>query len=161
MKRVLLGMLVLVAGVASCLTTDDGRQFKKEAFNYSEFAKGKFSEVVTVTNPRRTIYLAGVGSEDLNSTTNAKVLYPGDLYAQCKYAWDKINRTLEKQGAGLGDVVKATTYVTDTRGIGDNFKCRKEVFVGLPQPAGTLVGVTSLSIPGMLIEVDAIAEVGK
>jgi Endoribonuclease L-PSP len=58
---------------------------------------------------------------------------------------DKIKPTLEKQGAELGDVVKATTYVTDIRGIGDNFRCRSEAFAGLPQPAGTLVGVTSLS----------------
>ena len=166
MKRVLFGVLVLAAGVTSFSgstgrATDDDHEFKKEAFNYSAFAKGKFSEVVTVTNPRRTLYVAGVGSEDENATTNAKVLYPGDLYAQCKYAWDKINRTLEKQGAGLGDVVKATTYVTNVRAIGDNFKCRSEVFARLPQPAGTLVGVTSLAIPGMLIEVDVIAEVGK
>ena len=58
-------------------------------------------------------------------------------------------------------MLPATTYVTDTRGIFDNFKCRSEVFAGLPQPAGTLVGVTSLAIPGMMIEVDVIAEVGK
>ena len=166
MKRVLFVMLVLVTGLAPVCGTasraaDGAPEFKKEAFNYSEFAKGKFSEVVTVTNSRSTLYVAGVGSEDENATGPAKVLYPGDLYAQCKYAWDKIKRTLEKQGTGLGDVAKATTYVTDTRGIVDNFKCRSEVFAGLPQPAGTLVGVTSLAIPGMMIEVDVIAEVGK
>lgn len=135
--------------------------FKKEAFNYSEWAKGKFSEVVTVTNSRRTLYVAGVGSEDENATGNAKILYPGDLYAQCKYAWDKIKRILEKQGASLSDVAKVTTYVTDTRAIFEGFKCRGEVFAGLPQPAGTLVGVTSLAWPGMMIEVDVIAEVAK
>jgi 2-iminobutanoate/2-iminopropanoate deaminase len=124
-------------------------------------ARANFSEVVTVTNQRRTIYVAGVGSEDENATKTAKILYPGDLYGQCKYAWDKIKRTLEKQGAGLGDVVKATTYRTETRGINEHFKCRSEVFAGLSQPAGTLVGVASLAHPGMMIEVDVIAEVGK
>jgi hypothetical protein len=81
MKPVSFGMLVLVAGVASFSGTasraaDDGHEFKKEAFDYRAFAKGKFSEVVTVTNPRRTLYVAGVGSEDENATINVKVIYP-------------------------------------------------------------------------------------
>src|SRR5260370_32459448 len=99
MKRVVFVMFVLVSGLASVWGTasraaDDAPEFKKEAFNYSDFAKGKFSEVVSVTNSRRTLYVAGVGSEDGNATENAKILYPGDLYGQCKYAWDKIKRTL-------------------------------------------------------------------
>lgn len=156
-----LAAILMLNWCGPVLAADDPAEFKKEAFNYSEWAKGKFSEVVTVTNSRRTLYVAGVGSEDENATGNAKILHPGDLYAQCKYAWDKIKRILEKQGASLSDVAKVTTYVTDTRAIFDGFKCRGEVFAGLPQPAGTLVGVTSLAWPGMMIEVDVIAEVGK
>ena len=160
-KILFLSAVLSVLGASSLTAADSNTEFKKEAFNYSEWAKGKFSEVVVVSNSRRTLYVAGVGSEDENATGNAKILYPGDLYSQCKYAWDKIKRILEKQGASLSDVAKVTTYVTDTRAIFDGFKCRGEVFSGLPQPAGTLVGVTSLAWPGMMIEVDVIAEVGK
>ena len=38
-------------------------QFKKENFSYNEWTKGKFSEVVTVTNPGKFIFLAGIGPE--------------------------------------------------------------------------------------------------
>src|SRR5438445_12601405 len=127
------GIVILTATIMLGLSgpirsTDDPADYKKDAFNYSEWAKGKFSEVVTVTNSRRTLYVAGVGSEDENATGNAKILYPGDLYGQCKYAWDKIKRILEKQGASLSDVAEVTTYVTDTRAILDGFKCQGEVF---------------------------------
>ena len=34
--------------------------FEKKNFNYNEWTKGKFSEVVTVTNPGKFIFLAGM-----------------------------------------------------------------------------------------------------
>ena len=36
--------------------------FEKKNFNYSEWAKGRFSEAVTVTGPAKMIFLAGVGA---------------------------------------------------------------------------------------------------
>jgi len=157
-------LLLAMFVCSSCYAqSDEAGAYKKESFNYSEWAKGKFSEITSVTNARRILYLAGAGSEDEKATGAAKILYPGDMYAQCKYAWDKIRRTLEKQGAGLENIVSSTTYVTDMRSyISDGgFKCRAEVFGSVAQPAGTLVGVTSLAWPGMMIEVQVTAALPK
>ena len=155
-KTVALGLMASFAFFALAQAASDGG-FKKENFNYSEWAKGRFSEAVTVTNPRRFIYLAGVGSEDEAATEGGKILHLADPYAQCKYAWDKIKRTLEKQNASLTDIVKVTTYVTDMRSMPDVGKCRSEALSGLPLPAHTLVGVTSLAWPGLMVEVDVTA----
>ena len=38
--------------------------FEKRHYNYSEWAKARFSEVVTVSGPGTLIFLAGVGAED-------------------------------------------------------------------------------------------------
>ena len=38
--------------------------FEKKNYNYGEWTKGLFSEVVTVTHPGKMIFLAGVGAED-------------------------------------------------------------------------------------------------
>ena len=104
-----LGLVVCCAlSVAFAQAAPDGK-FKTEHFNYSEWAKGRFSEAVTVTNPQRFIYLAGVGAEDETATVGGKILHTDDVYAQCKYAWDKVKRTLEKQNASLADIVKITT----------------------------------------------------
>src|SRR3954462_6210279 len=112
---------------------------------------------VTVTSPRRFIYLAGVGAEDEAATVGGKIRHTDDVYAQCKYAWDKIKRTLEKQNATLSDIVKVTTYITDVRSMPDVGKCRSEALAGVPLPAHTLVAISALAWPGMMVEVDVTA----
>src|SRR3954469_4347123 len=82
--------------------------FEKKNFNYSEWTKGRFSEAVTVTGPGKIVFLAGVGAEDENGK-GGDILHKGDFTAQCKYAFDKIKRALEKDGATLGDIVKMVT----------------------------------------------------
>jgi 2-iminobutanoate/2-iminopropanoate deaminase len=74
--------------------------FEKKNYNYSDWTKGRFSEAVTVTGPGKMIFLAGVGSEDENGK-GGDILHKGDFTAQCKYAFDKIKRALEKNGAHL------------------------------------------------------------
>jgi enamine deaminase RidA (YjgF/YER057c/UK114 family) len=132
--------------------------FEKKNFNYSEWAKGRFSEAVTVTGPAKMIFLAGVGAEDENGK-GGDILYKGDFAAQCKYAYDKIKRALGKNGAGFGDVVKIVSYVTDMRYQADYGKCRSEAFGVNPPPAHTLLNITQLAWPGMMVEVDVTAMV--
>ena len=99
--------------------------FEKRNYNYSEWTKGRFSEAVTLIGPGKLIFLAGVGSEDENGK-GGDVLHKGDFTAQCKYAFDKIKRALEKNGAALGDIVKMVTYMTDVRYQPDFGKCRQD-----------------------------------
>lgn len=122
--------------------------------------RGHCSEVVTVSNPAKLIYLSGVNAADEDSKVEV-VRNPGDFAAQCRYVWGRIKGMLAKQGATLANVDKAVTYATDPRYLSDNFKCRSEVFAGISQPAGTFVGITGLGTPGMLIEVDVTAHVPR
>jgi 2-iminobutanoate/2-iminopropanoate deaminase len=138
------------------VATGRAQTFEKKAFNYSEWAKGRFSEVVTVTGPGKMIFLAGVGAENENGQAG-DILHKGDVVEQCKYAFDKIKKALEKNGAGLADIVKITTYLTDIRTSADFGKCRQEAFGNIPMPAHTLVNVSQLAWPGMLIEIDVTA----
>jgi enamine deaminase RidA (YjgF/YER057c/UK114 family) len=135
--------------------------FEKKSFNYAEWAKGRFSEVVTVRNAGKIIYLGGVGAEDENSAQGGVIRHLGDVGAQCRYAWDKIKRLLAKHGATVEDVDKVVTYVTDIRYFADAGKCRAEAFGGATQPAGTFLVITALAWPGMLIEVDVTASTAK
>ena len=104
MKIALLGLLGSAALSIVMAQAASTGSFKVEHFNYSEWAKGRFSEAVTVTGAQRFIYLAGVGAEDETATTGGAIRHTDDVYAQCKYAWDKVKRTLEKQNATLGDI---------------------------------------------------------
>jgi enamine deaminase RidA (YjgF/YER057c/UK114 family) len=104
------------------------------------------------------IFLAGVGAEDENGK-GGDILHKGDFMAQCKYAFDKIKRALAKNGAGLGDVVKMVSYITDVRYQPEFGKCRQETFGATPMPAHTLLTISQLAWPGMMVEVDVTAMV--
>src|SRR5260370_13080737 len=65
--------------------------FEKKNYNYSEWTKGLFSEVVTVTHPGKMIFLAGIGAED-ESAARAATRHLGDFAGQGRYAYDKIKR---------------------------------------------------------------------
>ncbi len=133
-----------------------GGGFEKKNYNYSEWTKGLFSEVVTVTHPGKMIFLAGVGAEDENGTRGT-IKYLGDFAGQCHYAYEKIKRLLASQGATMNDVVKIVTYVTDIRNLPEAGKCRTEALAGAPQPVHTFLNINQLAWPGMLVEVDVTA----
>jgi 2-iminobutanoate/2-iminopropanoate deaminase len=153
-----LSVITVVATLSASAQTAPA--FEKRNYNYSEWAKGRFSEAVTVSfsGPAKMIFLAGVGAEDENGKPG-DIRHKDDFVAQCRYAYDKIGRALEKNGAGLGDIVKIVSYVTDMRFQADYGRCRSEVFATTPPPAHTLLNIVQLAWPGMMVEVDVTAMV--
>lgn len=163
LKTNILGALALGCFLAvppGAQAQDKPAPFDKKSYNYSEWTKGIFSEAVTVTSPGRLIFLAGVGSEDENGKGGA-ILHLGDFAGQCQYAYDKIKRLLAKQGAGMGDIAKIVTYVTDVRYQAEAGKCRREAFGDAPLPVHTFLNVSQLAWPGMLVEIDVTAVTAK
>jgi 2-iminobutanoate/2-iminopropanoate deaminase len=154
--------MAIISAVAVALAaipaSAPAQALEKKNFNYSEWTKGRFSEAVTVTGPGKMIFLAGVGAEDENGT-GGDILHKGDFMGQCHYAYAKIKRLLQKQGATLGDVVKMVTYMTDVRYQPDYGKCRIEEFGANPLPAHTLLTISQLAWPGMMVEIDVTAVV--
>ena len=80
------GTVLATAALAQSATNST---FEKKNYNYGEWTKGKFSEVVTVVGPGKMIFLAGVGSEEENS---GSILHKGDVLEQCRYAYQKIKK---------------------------------------------------------------------
>lgn len=144
----------LILAVSTCSAWS--QQFEKKNYNYSAFAKGAFSEAVTVTGPAKTIYLAGIGSEDPD---NGSIHHKDNFLEQCRMSWSKVKKALEANGATLADIVKATTYVTDVRYREEMRQCREDIFKGIPLPPHTFLNVVQLARPGMMIEVDVVAAV--
>jgi 2-iminobutanoate/2-iminopropanoate deaminase len=156
----LVSIAVLAMPAMSQSPTGD-TAYEKKNYNYAEWAKGRFSEVVTVRNPGKIIYLGGVGAEDETAAQGGVIRHRGDFGAQCRYAWDKIKRLLATHGATVENIDKVVTYMTDVRDFPEAGKCQTEAFAGATQPAGTVVVVTALVWPGMLIEVDVTASAPK
>lgn len=146
---------------ASAVAKSQGLEVKR--YNPSEWTKGRFTEVVTVNGPGKTIYLAGIGAEDEKAPAGASapILHLGNPYEQCRYAYDKIKRLLATHGASLADAVKQVVYVTDVRYQADVARCRREAYGDGPIPANTFLVISALAIPGMLLEIDVTAVVGN
>src|SRR6266478_5267626 len=153
-------LAAMILGCSATASAQAAPTFEKKNYNYSEWAKGRFSEAVTVSfsGPAKMIFLAGVGAED-ESGKPGDIRHKDDFVAQCRYAYDKIKRALEKNGAGFGDIVKIVSYVTDMRFQADYGRCRSEIFGATPPPAHTLLNIVQLAWPGMMVEVDVTAMV--
>jgi len=115
-----------------------------------------FADSVSVEGQVRTIYLSGMGAEDVHT---GQIRHPGDIVGQSRYAYEKVRNALAAQGATMEHVVKVTCYVTDASFLADYSACRIEAFGEFPLSPHTFVVVTRLAWPEMLVEVDVTAVV--
>jgi len=99
-----------------------------------------------------TVYVAGTVAWG----DDGKVAGAGDMYAQARQAIRNIEKALSQAGASLRDVVLTRTYITDMSRFEEVARAHGEAF-GDIRPAATLVEVSALAEPEMLVEIEAIA----
>jgi 2-iminobutanoate/2-iminopropanoate deaminase len=113
-----------------------------------------YTQVVAVSGSGRTIFVAGQLARD----AGGNCVGPGDMRAQIQQVGENLKRCLEAAGAGLADIVKTNTYVTDYEEFAKHADMRLRYF-GPATPTSTTVEVKRLAGPDFMIEVDAIAVV--
>jgi len=96
------------------------------------------------------IYVTGTAAVDEDGRPYA----PGDAYAQTRRCFEIIQRALQALGADLSDVVRTRMFVTDISRWQEVGRAHGELFAGHP-PATTMVEVSALIDPEMLIEIEA------
>jgi 2-iminobutanoate/2-iminopropanoate deaminase len=80
----------------------------------------------------------------------------GDVVVQARQVFRNVGDVLAAAGAGFGDVVKVTVFLTDIADRARVNPVRQEVF-GPARHASTLVEVSALAVEGAKIEVEAVA----
>jgi enamine deaminase RidA (YjgF/YER057c/UK114 family) len=100
-----------------------------------------------VAQGQRIVFVSGQGPEDLKA----------DMETQIRQTFQRIGMVLAEAGATFKDVVMIRSYfVSMKRDLPILRKVRKE-FLEKPYPASTAVGTTELAIPGLEIEIEAVA----
>lgn len=86
---------------------------------------------------------------------------PEGIEAQTRLAFEKLKTVLESAGATLDDIVELTLLLTDTSIDLAPFYRVKDEYIRPPYPAITGFGVSSLALPGLLLEIRAVAVAGS
>lgn len=121
------------------------------------FAHPAYTGVITVTEPRKFHFIAGRTPADFEDYS---CVAPGDFRAQYRHVMKTLDIELKAVGAEWDDVVYRRIYTLDV----DEFLAQHldddeiaSYWKPGRVPPSTLIGVTRLSNPEFLIEIDLLA----
>ena len=98
------------------------------------------------------LFISGIAPLDRNN----EVVAPGDVVGQAEFVLEAMGRILRQAGGSFADVLRVTVYLINVADRGKINPGRQRMFGGT-RPASTLVEVSALAIPGMLVEIEAVA----
>ena len=113
----------------------------------------RISQGIRVGN---TVYVSGQVAFD----PEGNVVGENDMTAQARQVFSNLKTVLAEAGATMDDVVKITTFLTDMSRFSEYAAARAEAFPN-KIPASTAVATPALVKPELLVEVEAIAEIGS
>jgi reactive intermediate/imine deaminase len=113
-----------------------------------------FSQAWRVDGPEAIVFISGQAPV----SAEGELVGEGDFEVQVRQVFENLEVVLRESGVSFEAVTKITVYLTDITRLRDFARIKAE-FISGEQPASTAVEVTSLALPGMAIEVEAMAAV--
>ncbi len=115
---------------------------------------GAFSSGVEAPSGR-TVYVSGQVAFD----AEGNVVGDGDIKLQTETVLEHVKTVVEAAGGAMEDIVKVTVFITDM-GLYDQIHEVRRRYFEDPYPASSMVEVSALIDPRLLIEIEAVAVVG-
>lgn len=115
-----------------------------------------YSHVVTIEGAQKLAFIAGQVGID----KEGKIVGP-DLTTQIRQVAHNLIAALAAVGAKPSDIIKMNTYIVNYKpsDYGAMREARAILFPSGEPPASTLIGVQSLAVDGLLVEIEAIAAI--
>ena len=104
-----------------------------------------------------TLFISGQVARPFEGGTQ---LVGNNEYEQARQIFSRIERIIKAAGGTMDNLVKMTIYVVDITKNTEVWRARREFFTG-DFPASTLVEVRSLAGPETLVEIEAVAYLGR
>ena len=98
------------------------------------------------------IFISGQAALDLEGN----IIGEGDFEAQAEQAFENLQAVLMAAGSGMDKLIKVNIYVTDMANFQSVVAIRERYF-SPPWPADTLVEVSALALPELMIEIEGVA----
>jgi enamine deaminase RidA (YjgF/YER057c/UK114 family) len=143
-------LLLLVPSVAAA-------QSSTRYINPPALAKPTGYTHVVIAPDGRTVYIAGQVAFD----STGAIVGQGDFTAQAEQVYRNLERALQSVGGSMADLVKTTTFITDIKNLPSLRDVRSRRLSKMQPPANTLLAVSSLARPELLIEIEAVAILGR
>src|SRR3989304_2420730 len=115
-----------------------------------------FVQAIELTGAQRTLICSGQASQ----AGDGVPIHTGDMRAQTTQALDNLETVLKQAGYKFADVVRMNIYTTDVdRFLGEGGEGgARRLAEPACRPATTLLGITRLGYPELLIEFEATAQ---
>jgi 2-iminobutanoate/2-iminopropanoate deaminase len=98
------------------------------------------------------IFISGQAALDLEGN----IVGEGDFDTQAVQAFENLRAVLAAGGSGMEKLIKVTIYVTDMANF-ESVVAIRERYFSSPWPADTLVEVSALALPELMIEIEGVA----
>ncbi|NHC45346.1 RidA family protein [Motilibacter aurantiacus] len=115
-----------------------------------------YDQAQAVSGHARTVYCSGQAA----MSSDGAPQHAGDMAAQLALSLDNLQAVLEAAGTALADLVRLTVYTTDVDALFAHYAVLTSRLVAAgAAPATTVLGVTSLALPPLLVELEGTAAV--
>jgi enamine deaminase RidA (YjgF/YER057c/UK114 family) len=115
-----------------------------------------FTQAVIVPAGSDLVFVSGITAR---RGPQGELVRDADIEVQSEVILENIGAILAEAGGTMDDVVKTTTFVRDANQI-DRYRAVRDRYFGSTPPASSIVEVSRLYDPAMLVEVEAIAAIG-